>query len=362
MMWMGMKRALLLCLILGFLIGSWCVTAQAQGGGEDWTKPLNLSQTQQSSDSPLIISDSGGTVHVFWSEDVKGELLWEERAPLLGGTAIFYTRWDGTSWTVPVDILTSPTGAAVGPDGAVVDSEGRLYLTFGNHCSWAPSSDADSSPAWASPVAFAPAVYDSKITIDRAGHLHIVYAQRYPDGIYHTSSTDGGRTWSDAVRISSRFVEEATRHERVALALDGRGRLHVGWIQRGGEAFDETSVWYAQSTDGGQTWTKPLKVAERGPNEFVNDWVHVIARGEDEIHLVWVGGQANRLHQWSSDGGQTWSGPFHILGDLYAVAGGDGFAIDGAGTLHMVTQLRYPGALWHAYGMEQSGPIQLPST
>ena len=65
----------------------------------------NFSNTVESSVDPLLLADQTGAVHLFWSEDVGG------RASLGGTTAgntIMYSRWDGVTWSTPVDILLSP--------------------------------------------------------------------------------------------------------------------------------------------------------------------------------------------------------------------------------------------------------------
>ena len=109
-----------------------CLVAQssraaAQSSVITWSAPENLSNTPQSSSSPAIIADDYGNVHAFWSEDVSGSVR-----PILAGSGdtIYYTRWEGQSWTKPVDILYAPDDPIADQMSVALDKQGYLHLVW----------------------------------------------------------------------------------------------------------------------------------------------------------------------------------------------------------------------------------------
>jgi hypothetical protein len=67
------------------------------------------------------------------------------------------------------------------------------------------------------------------------------------------------------------------------------------------------------------------------------------------VHVIWAAGDLPyRHHRFSTDAGQTWSAPRRIFGELHGQAF-DGLAVDGAGRVHFLGQIRYPQGIYHAY-------------
>jgi hypothetical protein len=91
------------------------------------------------------------------------------------------------------------------------------------------------------------ALYDGAAT---AGGLQTIEARR---------SSDGGRTWSAAVTVS------AAGEESTAPAVESRGSGDVrAWYQQtsGGGNADIWNTWYRTSTDGGATWTAAVRISD----------------------------------------------------------------------------------------------------
>jgi hypothetical protein len=65
------------------------------------------------------------------------------------------------------------------------------------------------------------------------------------------------------------------------------------------------------------------------------------------VHVVWAAGALPyRHHRVSTDAGQTWSAPRRIFGELHGQAF-DGLAVDRAGRVHFLGQIRYPQGIYH---------------
>ena len=75
------------------------------------------------------------------------------------------------------------------------------------------------------------------------------------DQVAFSRSTDGGRTWSTPVRISARNDTQAFTP---MVRVDARGNIGVTYYDfrnnNPATAALETDVWFTRSTDGGRTW------------------------------------------------------------------------------------------------------------
>jgi hypothetical protein len=330
-----------------------CLAAQSSGAAAQssaitWSKPENLSNTPQSSASPVIIADDYGNVHVFWSEDVSGSTR-----PVLAGSgdSIYYTRWDGTSWTQPVDILYVPNDPMADQISAAIDKQGFLHLVWTGltniYYSKARAAEAGSAQAWLKPVVIATnsarSSLESSVVADDNGGVHIIYATRGDDpGVYHVESSDG-ETWSGPQRLSEPFDPLETSLGRVKIIVDGAGRLHSVWQTSDINGYGQ-AIYYTRSTDRGETWAPPRQMVYRQTGDFDVSWPYIMAVGPSELHLIYTGGStigaAGRYEYVSADGGETWSEPQHIIPEMIGINGYVIPVVDGAGQLHLIINMR----------------------
>ena len=69
----------------------------------------------------------------------------------------------------------------------------------------------------------------------------------------------------------------------------------------------------------------------------------------EKIHIIWAGDERTRReYRGSSDAGRTRSESQPIFGELHGQAAGDALVIDETGTLHFLSQIRWPQAIYHA--------------
>jgi hypothetical protein len=118
-------------------------------------------------------------------------------------------------------------------------------------------------------------------SVDAAGNVYVAYAGWVDSGsashtetIYVTRSSDGGKTWGPFVAVAqpgtasgccyanTRFrigiIESFTASETYP------GQLYLTWEDYDGSQFD---VKFAQSGDGGLTWSKPVQVNDPDRND-----------------------------------------------------------------------------------------------
>lgn len=298
------------------------VSAQTRTG---WTEPQFISSIDEHGSSPTLAADSRGVVHAFWS----ARPVDTEDAPW----AIAYARLENGVWSQPEDIFLSPNGGDALFPRALVDDGGRLHLVwsapgqgpFGPlYHSWAPVADAGSIQAWQPPVELAEGTYQSDLRQAPDGTLHLVYASVLDgNGICHRASADGGESWSEPTCIERSYpLRDQENEVRPRLAIDSQNVLHVVWMlddysSLSKLAYSGRAVYYAQSVNGGQSWSSPLAMDivdgrdasfPEGQLQWGPEWGNIVIDAQDRIHVVFVGApDMQRYHTFSEDGGRTWS-------------------------------------------------------
>jgi len=323
----------LIVVVLGGILSrsaDFAVHAQAEGG--EWSTPILLfdAEGQGNIFLPSVVADQSGRVHVFWN------LVLAEDDDQSFYSLLYYTRWDGTAWTDPIDVLASPSATA---PSAAVDLSGNIHLIWHGpgdllFYSQAPGGGTNSAHSWTSPIVIEETNIRSRIAIDSSGRLHLVYPRRDSLGLYYRRSEDRGATWSLPVNISqtSRFDSSA---DFVRLAISDSGTIHVVWTEfQLPFGWPPIGLFYSNSTDGGQTWLEPIELVSEGYNQ-----VNVAVVDDDVVHVVWNGmaGVHGRYHRWSSDSGRTWSKTFKL--NTAGVEGSTGpppLVVDSEGTLHLL--------------------------
>jgi hypothetical protein len=97
------------------------------------------------------------------------------------------------------------------------------------------------------------------------------------------SSTDGGKTFSDPVKIhDDGFEFDGCVHVGAPMAIDSEGTLHIVWYTG---ATDHQGTYYATSTDNGQSFSEPLPI-------LTGDWVppqriYITIDNDDTVWLTW---------------------------------------------------------------------------
>lgn len=311
------KIGLAVCLLLLILSGTALDGVVAQTEDEEWTAPVNLSNSGSSS-SPFVVVDSRGTVHVLWHDAFSGYV---------------YTQGDGFNWATPRPVtlpfsanliltdaqtgtLASPSSPILhaGQDGAIhaiwTESDGNVFY------SRAGENQLSNLAAWLLPQQLAEMAADKDITVDSSGRVHVAYLRSgtsdlSPAGIYYQRSPDGGNTWFPPRRLFEspylRSVSAADAH--VQIESTENNEIFVSWDNR-----PIGRVYTIRSTDGGVTWSPLAEVdsrqAEDQPESIAPRDIAVIQSG-DTIHRIWRAGHGSDVctlfGQLSQDGGDTWS-------------------------------------------------------
>lgn len=375
-----------LILLSVLMLASWkAAGVSAQTGA--WTEPVNISRTPNGSWFPDLAVDSLGNVHVVWCETthMEGRGEWEQ---------IYYTMWDGQSWSEPNDIV--PPSFFIHRNGLAIRRTDDLLMVFreavvggyGIFLTSAPSEDAWLAASWSPPRLMSAHLhnYMADMAVDSQGNIHLVFDDMGDEtddiclggcaDIYYRRSTDDGRTWSSPLNL----LRSTMGSSREQIEIDSSDTIHVTWDEgwdRLSGAGDPIYGSYTFSTDGGETWAP---VASVSYPESTNAQLTAGSDGNEGVMLVWRATSRDEIfYQWSSDGGSSWGVPATIPGlfarpwtipfDMYDMA------TDSAGHIHLVVvgresldenaplgvyHLEWDGTSWSTARRIYSNPVLYP--
>jgi hypothetical protein len=111
-------------------------------------------------------------------------------------------------------------------------------------------------------------------------------AQRSGDNedIWLVYSSDGGDTWTDPLRVND--DDGSARQMQPWVAVDTHGRVHVAWTDM---RNDRNETWYARSANPSEGFEANVQVTDESgsmPGGFLGDYKGITISGTDVI-VVW---------------------------------------------------------------------------
>jgi hypothetical protein len=253
---------------------TWSAGTYAYGGDKAW---MTIDQ-----------SDGIGHDQLYFSWDYAG---------CCGDDWFNLTADRGQTFTSPIPIPEQPIWGVntVGPDGAVYVA-GRLYFTNAQFAVAKSSTVQDTSVTPA---------FDWGVVVDMGGehHFSIGYGPN-PGGLL-------GQAWIDADRSSG----------------PNAGNLYV-LCSVDPPGADPMDVHFVRSTDGGVSWTAPMKVNDN-PDSTSWQWFGTMAVAPTgRIDAIWLDTRDNPgsvssslYHAYSIDGGTSWSANARLSDEFNPLVG-----------------------------------------
>lgn len=192
--------------------------------GDTWSIPVNISNTPGGSTGTRIAADDSGRIHIVWHDNSTGTV------------EIYYTMYDGESWQEAERITDSSGGKKCSWPDIAVDSSGYPHVVWTHYGGTGSSSDYwiqyskyDGS-FWSTPVDIlrieGEPIVEGRITMDAEGYPHAVAERWCYEAIYDTHYD--GTSWTPP-----HLVYEGSHAGRPDIAIDaGSGIGCVAWGDR----------------------------------------------------------------------------------------------------------------------------------
>jgi hypothetical protein len=303
-----------------YLNGFNVVFVKSTDHGASWSDPVSTYGNVSWNDKPaLATSDDGRDVYISWNGPTGGD-PWVAQSHDFGRTWTQTKLVDSSRYffAFDADVLHDGTVAFVessiaytGPGGApegVVDHHVFVSrdagATWDNHIIDTVEVGEPCVAEGCSPDFY---IGHGAISADDAGNLVVLYdgasTSLGPQQIFARRSTDGGSTWSTRVALSV-AGENATSP---AVESRANGDVRAWYMQTiNGDDPDAWNVFYRSSTDGGASWTSPVKVSDAASGAAYKD-----ADGFDEIYGDYgelaVTNTGKSIAVWGE--GLSWAGP-----------------------------------------------------
>lgn len=230
-----------------------------------------------------------GTIHVTWLQGRETGFL-----SLLGANPIVTVRSvDGGRTFTPPQVISDPTRARVGVATPAVDDQNVVTVLYEDFKGDRRDFENLEGPVFEDPFALViTRSVDGGATWSRGQEFEsgliparrfLVYLPEYPslavagDGTVYVAwadarngdedaflkrSSDGGQTWTPAIRVNSNPRGDGTAQYLPRVATNGEGRVLVLYYDRRNDRQDVlTEVSLASSTDNGDTFPSDLVVS-----------------------------------------------------------------------------------------------------
>lgn len=268
--------------------------------GTSWSAPQRLTWNSGLSDTPKIVIDWLGSLHVVWSDCSFSsyELLYKNSTD------------SGNTWGA-VKRLTYTSVNSRNPD--IERDLNNIYIVWDepksgyNQILFKKSTDY--GVTWLAPQNLTFTNRNSYVPVmvrDANSNIHVVWHEDMSGNIeiIHKKSTDSGNTWSAPKRLT--YLSGDSIYP--ALAADAYGAIYVVWEDR---THGDGEIYFKCSFTGGATWGAPKRLtwgsgfAYQPKIEIVNTGFFSTA----EMHIVYMDGTPSNydvFYHKSTDNGTNW--------------------------------------------------------
>ena len=303
----------------------------------DWSNPQEFVNGQIAIESPVLLAAPDNDLVALWSQ--KSQEVSSEQQSVIN-----YASWNGDGWTESVPIIRSSLGNLTQPDAAI-DEKGRILTVWSSnddgkvYFDWADITNAQNPAEWDDPIPLSNSQLSARspeILVSKSGVIYVVYAVAVNEGrgVYLTRSMDDGASWTSPVQIFDGVAANWQMVDNPQLVETQDGVLHALWSPR--SISDDSGflgLYYAQSDDGGNTWSSAQAVADEAIM-----WSQIASFEQGSLFRIWQeGGQIQPVikYQFSHDSGLTWS-PDESLGSFGEKSLMAKLVADPTGNLHML--------------------------
>ncbi len=300
---------------------------------------------------PYLIADQNKTVHAFTSQGVDEEDTSKAIVYSSWRADVGWTRPNDIILS-PYKDQARVMGVYLDPQSMIHmiffggdDGGASIYYTF------APASLAGNARAWKEPMEIGPKAITPNVAgmaSDGKGNFVVVYSGNLQDGssLYSVRSTDNGENWSEPELVYSTYNIKDKVFD-FNMFLGESGILHMVWNVTNNQGQNVTG-YYAQLPEiQNGTWSEPkeldknigLGIAIPAVIEYQGEVIVLYNNGIDELTapVHWM--------MRSSDGGQSWTRPIRPFVNHIGRNGHFSFVVDGDNRLYVYFGQRIPGGV-----------------
>ncbi len=248
--------------------------------GATWTAPVKTYGNVSWNDKPVLAtSDDGRDIYISFNGPTGGDpyvaqshdfgATWSQRKLTDSNRYIFAfdadVAADGTVYLAETSILYGGGGnKGTTPSGAI---EEHVYVSTDRGATFTDRFVGSVQPGLACVAAGCTPDYylgHSALTVDPSGRVVLLYdgaaISGGPQTVAAVASTNRGASWSAPVTLS------VTGEQAVDPAVEAAGTndIRAWYMQTTGLDVDRWNVYYRRSTDGGVTWSAPVRISDAG--------------------------------------------------------------------------------------------------
>jgi hypothetical protein len=296
--------------------------------GATWTEPVHVYGQVSWTDKPVLAtSSSGRDIYISWNGPQGGDLYvgqshdygatWTQQK--LSDDKRYYYAYDGRVLSNGTIVFSESSIVYSGLTNVSGETWHHAIISRNGGATWENRIVAKVPQGEVCVAAGCGADFyigQTSVVSDAPRHLVFAYegptTDLGPQRIYVSRSSDTGRTWSAGTPLSV-AGENATGPR---LASSGGGNVRMWYMQtESGDDPDAWNVWYRSSSDGGVTWSTPLKINDApgdalGEDSYLNadgsfqeiygDYGEIAITSAGKVIAVWGEG-----FSWTGPGG-TW--------------------------------------------------------
>ncbi len=295
-------------------------------------------------------ADRQGHIYALWSQAIPGD----SASTALYGSELIDKHWARATLLLGGSGVSNNDIGHAGQPALMADNRDRIHAVWSSgttgaiYYAWAYARDFNSATSWSQPVIVpqtAPTTGWPNVTVGPdSDTVYVIYAAPFNEkrGIYFNRSDDNGTTWwLTPTLVFDAAAAQWDSADKPRLVFDPSANvLHAIWLRANlPNSLSPRSVYYARSTDGGQTWSQPLtltvgqvdwpRLALNGPGELVAAWTERTT--PDQAEAITPLGVVSVA---SNDGGLHWTAPDQVHG-LEHISGPIDIAPDRSGKLYL---------------------------
>jgi BNR repeat-like domain len=289
--------------------------ARSRDGGRTFS-PTTVTTTRVNDKPELAVSRDGRDLYIVYTSSP--------------GPAVVASHDGGDTWTEPAPVVANearhfwPEALAVGADGGVwlavpsmsdadiaqgkqTDVTLHVFQSSDRGGTWKETA-ISTSPRLPAGCPHNPAcpvkVNSISIAVDDRSRAHVLYTEgttpKEPYGLFHTSSSDGGRTWSTRQVVSAPPRPQSgdtADHDYITMAASGE-RVCAVWVD---DRLGALNVWSRCSTDAGRSWGAETLLSDReegaayksarGFTAFYGHYGGAAIDASGRLYAVWGAGE-----------------------------------------------------------------------